>query len=722
MLKKIKRRVKTIVTKPFKKKPQRKPPISTPSPPSSAAMSPPHSTRFQPFLFPQTQSKVLPDPTPFFSPHLLSAPLPTNSFFQNFVLKNGDQPEYIHPYIIKSSQSALTLCYPTQFKNPAFTYEVFIADLSISKLNNPNPNVTHVISSFDDLSVTLDLPSSNLRFFLVRGSPFLTCNVMSSVALCISTIHAILELTPNTSCTKYTIKLNNNQTWLLYSSSPINLSHDMNRITSSAFSGVIRIAALPDSNPKFEATLDRFSSCYPVSGDAVFTKPFSLEYKWEKKGWGDLLMLAHPLHLQLLSDTDCSVSVLNDFKYDSMDGELVGVVGDSWVLKSDPVSVTWHSNKGVEEESYSEIIEALINDVNTLDASSIATPSSYFYGKLIARAARLALIAEEVCYAEVIPAIRKFLKEAIEPWIDGTFGPNGFLYDAKWGGIVTKQGSLDSGADFGFGVYNDHHYHLGYFIYGISVLAKIDASWGRKYRTQAYSLMADYMNLSKRANSNYTRLRCFDFWKLHSWAGGLTEFADGRNQESTSEAINAYYSAALMGLAYGDSHLVSTGSTISAFEIQAAKTWWHIREEDNLYPEEFTRENRMVGVLWSTKRDSGLWFAPPEWKECRLGIQLLPILPISEALFSDVRFVRQLVGWTLPALGREGVGEGWKGFCYALQGVYDKSGALDNARKLKGYDDGNSLTNLLWWIHSRDEEEEGFDKGGKYCWYRHYCH
>ncbi|XP_051140586.1 probable endo-1,3(4)-beta-glucanase ARB_01444 [Andrographis paniculata] len=734
MLKKLSRRVKTIITKPFKK-PSRKPPptptqspaSSSPASPSSPPMSPPPPAvegrrRSLPYVFPQAQSAVLPDPSRFFASHLLSAPLPTNSFFQNFVLKSGDQAEYIHPYLIKSYQSSLTLCYPTLFDSPAFIYQNFISDLTISTLGNPNPDAAHVISSFSDLSVTLEYPSNNLRFFLVRGSPFLTCNVRSPTPLSISTIHAILELNPNISCTKYTVKLNNNQTWLIYASSAINLSHDINRITSGVFSGVIRIAALPDTkSPKFEAVLDRFSSCYPVSGDADFTRPFCLEYKWEKKGWGDLLMLAHPLHLRLLSNSDPSISVIDDFRYNSIDGELVGVVGDSWVLKSDPVSVTWHSIQGVDEDSYSDIIDALVKDVGTLDAGSIATTSSYFYGKLIARGARLALIAEEVCYTDVLPAVRKFLKEAIEPWIEGTFGGNGFLYDSKWGGLVTKQGSSDSGADFGFGIYNDHHYHLGYFVYGIAVLAKIDPAWGRKYRAPAYSLMADFMTLSRGSSSNYTRLRCFDLWKLHSWAGGLTEFADGRNQESTSEAVNAYYSAALMGLAYGDSHLVSIGSTIAALEIQSAQTWWHVRETDVLYPKDFTRENRVVGVLWANKRDSGLWFAPADWKETRLGIQLLPILPISEALFSDVDYVRQLVDWTLPALRREGVGEGWKGFVYALQGVYDKEGALDNIRRLTGHDDGNTLTNLLWWLHSRDCSDEEHH-GGKLCWFRHYCH
>ncbi|GER35727.1 beta-glucan-binding protein [Striga asiatica] len=706
MLKKIRRRVKIIVTKPFRPKPRKTPPAppppsSTPPPPIPDAMSPPQ-TWPNPFLFPQTHSAVLPDPSPFFAPDLLSAPLPTNSFFQNLVLKNGDQPEYLHPYLVRSSESKLTICYPSLSENTsAFFYQIFVADIIVSTVKNPNPSATHMISKFNDLSVTLDFPSTGLRFYLVRGSPFVTCKIRHKTALSISTVHAILALIPNGSRTRYTIKLNNSQTWLLYASSSIDLSSsDVNTIISTDFSGLIRIAALPNDDPKSESVLDRFSSSYPVSGEALFDRPFSISYRWDKRGWGDLLILAHPLHLRFLSENDSSsISVLHDFKYNSVDGELVGIVGDSWVLKTEPISITWHSIKGIKNECYSEITDALDKDVEALNSSSISTTSSYFYGKLIARAARLALIAEEISHPIVIPVIKNFLKETIEPWLEGTFGSNGFLYDSKWGGIVTKQGSFDSGADFGFGLFNDHHYHIGYFLYAIAVLVKIDPSWGRKYKPQAYSLVADFMNMKRKGNSGYPRLRCFDLYKLHSWAGGLTEFADGRNQESTSEAVNAYYSAALMGLAYGDTHLVSTGSTLTAFEIEAAKMWWHVREDssNNLYPKEFVRENCVVGVLWSSKRDSGLWFAPPEWRECRLGIQLLPLLPVSEVLFSDVRFVKELVEWVLPALNREGVGEGWKGFVYALRGVYDIEGALESIRNLKGHDDGNSCWMTVSW-------------------------
>ncbi|KAK3413568.1 hypothetical protein EUGRSUZ_I02117 [Eucalyptus grandis] len=641
------------------------------------------------------KSPFLPNPSPFFSPSLLSAPLPTNSFFQNFSLNNGDQAEYIHPYLVKPSPSSVSVSFPSRVATSTSLYQVFNADLTISAISSDDAAhgsspeaLRYIISSYSDLDVTLDFAASNLKFILVRGSP---CLVNRGTEVAISTIHAILSLSLNSSRTKHTLKLNNNQTWLVYTSSSISFSHSLNAITSGRFSGVIRIAYLPDGGSFSEEVLDKFSSSYALSADAVLTRPFCLEYKWEKRGWGNLLMLAHPLHVRLLSREDCRAIVLEDFKYRSIDGDLVGVVGDSWVLRSNPVSVTWHSIRGIREESHNEIIQALRRDVASLDPATLTTISSYFYGKLMARAARLALIAEEVCYPEVIPTIGKYLKRTIDPWLDGTFSGNGFLYDAKWGGIITKLGSTNPGEDLGFGLYNAHHYHLGYFLYAIAVLAKIDPTWGRKYRPQAYSLMADFMNLGRRWNSNYPRLRCFDLYKLHSWASGLTEFADGCNQESISEAVNAYYSAALMELAYGETHLVAVGSTLAAMEIQAAQTWWH--------------ENRVVGVLWANKRDSGLWFAGAEQRDCRLGIQVLPLSRITEVLFSDIQFSKQLVDWTYPALNREGI-EGWRGFVCALEGIFDQGSAMEKVRSLSGFDDGNSISNLLWWIHSRGDEEE----------------
>ncbi|KAH7416579.1 hypothetical protein KP509_14G097500 [Ceratopteris richardii] len=431
-------------------------------------------------------------------------------------------------------------------------------------------------------------------------------------------------------------------------------------------------------------------------------------------------MLSLPMHrdLMLYPSSDC---IQLSVTYRSMDGDMVGVVGDSWTLNRTPISVGWHSSKGIsDQQQRGAIAVALMKDVAAL--SEITTGSSYFYGKAVARAARLALIAEEVGAPDILVRIRDFLDQSMTPWMEGTLGKNAFLYDEKWGALTTKNSCSNPQEDFGFGLYNDHHYHLGYFCYAGAVLAKLDPTWGKRYKAHLYTMVEDFMTSDhqrmdhsrqdrhhfhhhhtkvSRSKALFPRYRNFDFWVLHSWAGGLTEFLDGRNQESTSEAVNAYYSAALLGLAFGDLYLMNIGLTLTALEIHSAQVLWHIPSHGTMYEQEFSSSQRVVGVLWANKRDAGLWFAPAHDRPCRLGIQVLPIVPVTEILFQDINYVHELVEWTLPDLSRADVSDGWRGFVYALQAIYAPEEALQNVLKLSSHDDGNSLTNLLWWIYTR---------------------
>ncbi|CAM6097318.1 unnamed protein product [Calypogeia fissa] len=61
----------------------------------------------------------------------------------------------------------------------------------------------------------------------------------------------------------------------------------------------------------------------------------------------------------------------------------------------------------------------------------------------------------------------------------------------------------------------------------------------------------------------------------------------------------------------------------------------------------------------------------------------------------------ELVEWTLPVLKRKGVKDQWKGLVYALLVVYQRDSAHKLISTLAAYDEGNSLSNLLWWIHPR---------------------
>ncbi|CAM6117378.1 unnamed protein product [Calypogeia fissa] len=646
--------------------------------------------------FPNVENGTVPPyPSELWAAQIRNPPLPTNSAWLNFVLNQGSCVEYLHPYMIQSSSGKLTVCYPTRGPNADFIFQCFVANLSVSC--QEEGQVSHVVSQYDDLSVTLDF-GSRLSVPLVRGSPYVTFIFKNGTPL-LSTIHAVLELHSNEDSTRHKLVMNNGQTWIIYCSSPLQLDKNLNvgAVGGQGFTGVMRIALIPDGGGRCSATLDRYSKCYPVAGMADLSVPFQVKYVWEKKGWGELLMLSLPYHREILTSHSVQLPSLS---YTSIDGPLQGVVGGTWILKEAHLSVNWYSSQGVgAEEARNDIVRALEVDVAALNP--IFNPSTYFHGKALARAARLALIAEELGSPHLVEKVRAFLVDSITPWFRGTFSGNALVYDPKWGGLVSREGSKDPGADFGLAMYNDHHYHHGYFCYAGAVLAKLDPAWGRAFKSHLYALVGDFMTYNSTDSSSFTRLRCFDPWKMHSWAGGLTEFADGRNQESTSEAVNAYYSAALVGLAYGDSDLINLGLTLTALEIRASQALWHIRCDSTLYEPEFVKNNRVVGVLWANKRDNGLWFASKDCREMRLGIQVLPITPITEVLFRDKQFAQELVDWTMPVLNREGVTDGWRGFVYALLAVYEPHTAHQLVSQLADHDDGNSLSNLLWWIHSR---------------------
>ena len=115
----------------------------------------------------------------------------------------------------------------------------------------------------------------------------------------------------------------------------------------------------------------------------------------------------------------------------------------------------------------------------------------------------------------------------------------------------------------------------------------------------------------------------------HSWAAGLYEFGDSRNQESTSESVNGWYAISLYGLAIGDERIRDLGRLALATEIRSSQMYWQITSSKNIYPSPFA-DRKVVGILWSTKVDYATFFgANTEFVHC---IQMLPFTPISEEL------------------------------------------------------------------------------------------
>lgn len=60
-------------------------------------------------------------------------------------------------------------------------------------------------------------------------------------------------------------------------------------------------------------------------------------------------------------------------------------------------------------------------------------------------------------------------------------------------------------------------------------------------------------------------------------------------QESTSEAINAWYAMQLYGEAIGDDSMRRTGQLLAAHEMEAARVYWRSTAAHSVYPAEFAK-------------------------------------------------------------------------------------------------------------------------------------
>lgn len=247
-----------------------------------------------------------------------------------------------------------------------------------------------------------------------------------------------------------------------------------------------------------------------------------------------------------------------------------------------------------------------------------------------------------ICGASVVPTgiatsreqVLQEIQSGIIPWLVGTNADN-LLYDLTFGGVVPQRGLLDDQADYGAGLYNDHHFHYGYFIYTGAVLAKLSPAFFTTYQLFFDTLVADICNPSH-SDIMFPYARHKDMYDGHSWASGLFQQANGKNQESSSEAVNAYYATTLYAEATGQKSLHEFASVMLAMEIQAVQTYWHVGTTD-VYDKTFGENLGVIGNVGAFDATTSTWFGRN--LEYVYGINIMPLTPIMDNLFKDVAFL-----------------------------------------------------------------------------------
>lgn len=340
--------------------------------------------------------------------------------------------------------------------------------------------------------------------------------------------------------------------------------------------------------------------------------------------------------------------------------------------------------------------------------------------------AQLILIAEQIGDTTNATAIATNIKNQIASYLTatptGSAGVNGsgyrnaLLYQggSTWKGISTENGLADMGADFGSGRFNDHHFHYGYWIYAAAVVARNDATWRNTHKAAIESLIRDIANPSY-TDTYFPKFRHKDWFAGHSWAGGLVGIDVGPGQESTSEAINAWYGVYLWGLATSNTDLRDQGRLMLASEIRSAKKYWHINPGSDIYPSPFSNNGTAVVVRTHKVAVETYFGSRPHYF---YGIQALPFTPITEEYMDSAWVTKSypLASVEIPVAATGNPQDtGWNSLIYGMHAVTDPTTGYSEVLSLPltqitgtadtqfgpDFDNGHTKANALYWASTR---------------------
>ncbi|GAA2180692.1 hypothetical protein GCM10009785_12600 [Brooklawnia cerclae] len=337
-----------------------------------------------------------------------------------------------------------------------------------------------------------------------------------------------------------------------------------------------------------------------------------------------------------------------------------------------------------ERDELTTLLDADLADLGEFPADT------YFGGKALQRAAMLLMVADQLGASAQAEQLAAALDAQLTLWTD----PEGcqaraercFVYDPEAKGLVGLATS------FGSEEFNDHHFHYGYFLYAAAVLAAHDPSVVDRYAPVMTLLAAD---IASDGSSFFPDRRAFDPYASHSWASGTSPFGDGNNQESVSEAVNAYAGLELWAQASGDDALATEAAWMASSEAAASQAYW---VEPDLG--EFAGYDAgIVSINWGGKRDYATWFT--DAASAKLAILLLPMSPSSGYLAGDPERIRANVDEATGGDFAQQYGD-YLLMYSALAGPDDRERALEAARDFPDelIDDGMTRTYLMAWLLS----------------------
>lgn len=601
---------------------------------------------------------------------------PTNSWLSGMVLQKTPLPVYPMPLSFLAKENGFEVGLPDVASTPTVIGGEHVPGIMAT--------IDHAqafkLTRYDKVSATLSYTDSQNKTLgaltLAEGSPYIFYKSAGDSSLMLQGIDAA------------SAKAENNNHYLRYTKN----GHDYAVMTSgdgtvSTSGGMVMVLLKQGSLATFYALpgkgtdklqpyagneLTGVTTSYKLSGDTVET---TLAYNTANQ---KPTVFAAPGY-QSVKDASASVAT-----YDNVYGPMLAMSGTTLTTTTQRVAP---SNQLDVTHLTGEHKQSLINSLKHDAADTSVMPTdSYYAGKKLARMANLLDIAKQLGQTDVANSLASALKSELTKRLGGDY----FYYDSKLHGVAAQTKA------FGSEDFNDHHFHYGYFIYAASILGRYDSQFVVDNQKKVNLLVADIASYD--ASANFPIRRNFDPYAGHSWAAGLAPFADGNNQESSSEAMNAWNGVALWGQLTHNSQLADSGTWMLASESSSAKKVW--RSTPDKTPATSNFSSPLTSLNFSAKRTYATFFS--DEPSTKLSIQLIPMNPSMVSLGGDGTNIDQQLN---SAIKGDNYNVPLGDYSLMYLGLRDPKKAISiaSAQKDAFIDDGNSRTYLDAWLFAQSD-------------------
>ena len=136
---------------------------------------------------------------------------------------------------------------------------------------------------------------------------------------------------------------------------------------------------------------------------------------------------------------------------------------------------------------------------------------------------------------------------------------------------------------------------IGYFIYTAAVIAYLDRNWLSLNRDWVNALVRDAANPSLK-DSLFPFSRMFDWYHGHSFAKGLFESADSKDEESSSEDTFFSYAIKMWGHVTKDASMEARGNLMLSIQARTLSNYFLMQSNNPNQPADFVG-NKVTGIV-----------------------------------------------------------------------------------------------------------------------------